>query len=178
MMLKRQYHPAELDAHLTAKALGAAHPPQPRVTHHTVMETGAGAEQNFKAAWVEQGVSEGWLTLAGDKLELKTEGEPMRYTVKRAPGYYCRSTGARIPVPELAWLRFALAGDSTQSRGSALAWLAANGKAPNDYEITAAYECVLDTKQHETFRGVRHFANVMAAHKAAHKAAAKTKKGA
>jgi hypothetical protein len=159
MMLKRQFEPASLQAFLVAKMLGATHPPEALVTHHTVENTGLGRQQNFDDQWVEQGVAAGWATLSGDRLELKTDGEPLRYTILRGPGYYCKSTGEPIPMHVAAWLKFRLANDSSQSRPIVLAWLAANGKNATDYEILAQFNCLLDEDQHNHWRAVRHPVN-------------------
>jgi len=83
------------------------------------------------------------------------------------PGYYCKSTGERIPVSPDAWAELfsARPGQANMARREALTFLADKGKAADDYEVTMAYECVLAADQHEKFHGVRAISgNVVAAH--------------
>lgn len=135
-----------------------------RVTHMLVEHTGTSPEQNFADRLVEQGIDEGWIKVDGAALELRAEPELLQYQILRAPGYYCRSTGDRIPLSERALRRLATRQMDTP-RAEALAWLASKGLDPTDYEVTLAYECVLDAGQHERFRAVRDAAsNVVAAH--------------
>lgn len=143
MKLKAHYDPATLGEGKT-----------PRQTHVEVIHTGLSPEQNFDDGMIERAVSEGWVTIDGKSLTMKTDGEPLRYTIDRAPGYFCKSTGEAIPVTGSAWARFRYAGDSSNSQPEARAWLAANGKESNDYDIAVAYHCTLDAGQHEHFRAV------------------------
>lgn len=127
MLIKRQYDKAG------------------KCTHVTVKHTGTGQAQNFSHRLVEGGVADGWIEVGDSQLVIKTDGEPLRYALNRTPGYYCISTGERIPVSAMAW--------SSSRRGElasreAMLWLAKAGKAPTDYEVTNAYECVLDADQH------------------------------
>lgn len=144
MMLKRHFHPESLAEGQT-----------PRISHVEVLHSGIKPEQNFDDGMIDSAVAQGWATLSGNRLELKTDGEPLRYTVLRAPGYFCKSTGEAIPVTAKAWARFRYAGDSSLSQPEARAWLAANGKEANDYDIAVAYHCVIDDDQHARFRAVR-----------------------
>lgn len=123
-------------------------------THVVVHHTGTSPEQNFSDRLVDAAVREGWIVISGEQLQVKTDGEPLRYQLLRRPGYYCKSSGEPIPVGLEAWLRFRLANDSTGSRAEALAWLAAHGKAADDYDITTAYHGVLDAAQHARHRAV------------------------
>lgn len=116
-----------------------------------IKHTGTNPEQNFSHRLVEQAIVEGWASLDGDRLTLRGQPEDLAYTVRRSPGYYCTSTGERIPVSAMAW---ASPQRGTLARKEALAWLAARGKAATDYEVTNAYECVLDEAQHARFRAV------------------------
>lgn len=122
-----------------------------KCTHVTVKHTGSSPEQNFSHRVVEDGVADGWIAVSPSQLVIKTDGEPLRYALKRTPGYYCLSTGERIPVSAMAWAsprRGELA--SREARD----WLSKAGKAPTDYEVTNAYECVLAPEQHDRFRAV------------------------
>lgn len=143
MKLKRHYDPASIGEGKT-----------PRVTHVEVIHTGLTADQNFDDGMIDKAVLEGWASLSADTLTLKTDGEPLVYAVKRAPGYFCKSTGERIPVSDKAWYSFRYGHDSTLSRAEALSWLAAHGKAENDYDIAVAYHCELSAGQHAKFRAV------------------------
>lgn len=119
-----------------------------KCTHVVVKHTGTTAAQNFSHRMVENGVADGWITLSDTHLHIQTDGDPLRYAIKRTPGYYCVSTGERIPVSAMAW--------ASPRRGElasreARMWLATRGKAANDYEVTNAYECVLGDEQHAQF---------------------------
>lgn len=145
MRLKRQYH-------------------EGRVTHMLVQHTGTSPQQNFADRLVEQGIDEGWIAVSGMVLTLKAEPESLRYSIVRTPGYYCRSNGARIPLSERALRRLATR-QMDAPRAEALAWLASQGLAADDYDVTLAYECELDAEQHERYRATRDAAsNVVAAH--------------
>ncbi len=127
-----------------------------KCTHVEVIHTGTSPEQNFSDRLVDAGLAEGWVSISGDTLALKTDREPLRYKLVRKPGYFCKSSSEPIPIGVEAWLRFRLANDSSRSRAEALAWLASHGKDSSDYDITTAYHCVLDAKQHAKHRAVSH----------------------
>lgn len=136
-----------------------------RVTSVEIRHTGVSAEQNFSRRMVLQACSDGWMRLAGDQLIVVGEPEDLVYTIKRAPGYYCVSTGERIPVSQLAWEQAVSQPAAVIASGEARAWLSGAGKAANDYEVTMAYECVLVEQQHEKFRAVKAVSgNPVAAH--------------
>lgn len=135
-------------------------------THVEVKHTGVSPEQNFSDRMVDQAVKEGWITVDGDTLTMKTDGEPLVYSVTRKPGYFCKSTGEAIPIADRAWFKFRLGNDSGESRPQALAWLAGKGLPADDYDITTAYHCVLDADQHAKFKAVaRGGLPAIAAHK-------------
>lgn len=144
MKLKRHYHPDTLGRQGVT----------PRVSHVEVIHTGTTPEQNFDDGMIDAALAHGWASLEGAELLLKTDGAPLRYAVKRAPGYFCKSTGEVIPITAKAWARFRFSGDSSLSQPEARAWLAAKGKEPNDYDIAVAYHCVIDPAQHAHFRAV------------------------
>lgn len=125
-----------------------------KCTHVLVKHTGTEPAQNFSRRLVLQAVTDGWMKIDGDKLTIKAEPESLVYALKRQPGYYCISTGERIPVDDLAWSQMLQTGRGDLSRQQALAWLASKGKAAGDYEVTMAYEGVLGEAQHEKFRAV------------------------
>lgn len=129
-----------------------------KCTHVLVKHSGTEPEQNFSRRLVLQAVTDGWMKIDGapgsQTLTIKAEPEDLFYAVKRQPGYYCISTGERIPVDDLAWSQMLQTGVGDLSRQQALAWLASKGKAATDYEVTMAYECVLGAAQHEKFRAV------------------------
>lgn len=120
-----------------------------KCTHVIVKHTGTDEAQNFSHRVVEGGIADGWIEVGEDYLQIKTDGEPLRYRLNRTPGYYCVSTGERIPISAMAW--------ASPRRGElasreARTWLAKAGKEPTDYEVTNAYECVLDADQHAQFK--------------------------
>jgi hypothetical protein len=121
-----------------------------------VWHTGLKPEQNWSRRTVLRGMGEGWASLNADETELTIRAEPedLVYTVTRAPGYYCRSTGERIPISKFALEEVFTQMVAVMAAREAQAWCKANGKRSNDYEVTQAYECVLREDQHERFRGV------------------------
>lgn len=148
MKLQRHYtqDPATI---ALAKARGQTLP----ASHVTCIHSGTSPEQNFSDRLVDTAQREGWIVIDGNTLLMKTADEPLRYEITRKPGYFCKSTGEAIPVTEANWLRFRMANDQRAS-AEAKAWLAANGKAADDYDITTAYHCVLDATQHANYRAV------------------------
>lgn len=168
MKLQRQFDPSVAAAYkaaaAVAKAQGQPEPPQPPATHVVCLNSGTRPEQNFSDRMIEAAEREGWVKIDGDTLTMKTDGEPLRYKITRRPGYFCKSTGASIPVSDRAWLKFRLANDGAGSRAEALAWLAGKGLPATDYDITTAYHCVLDAKQHAKYSAVTDGGIVRAAH--------------
>lgn len=136
-----------------------------RVSRVEIRHTGVSAEQNFSRRLVLQACGDGWMRLANDQIVVIGEPEDLVYTIKRAPGYYCISTGERIPVSQLAWEQAVSQPAAVLASVEARAWLAASGKSLGDYEVTMAYECVLSDDQHEKFRAVKAVSgNPVAAH--------------
>jgi hypothetical protein len=125
-----------------------------RCTHVQVLHTGTSPEQNFSRRLVMQAISDGWMRLEADKLIVKGEPEDLEFTVLRTPGYYCLSTGERMPISDLAWQQAVSQPLATLATAEAQAWLATTGKARGDYEVTMAYECRLDAAQHALYRAV------------------------
>ena len=136
-----------------------------RVSRVEIRHTGLSAEQNFSRRLVLQACGDGWMRLTGDQIVVVGEPEDLVYTILRAPGYYCISTGERIPVSQLAWEQAVSQPAAVLAAAEARAWLAGAGLASNDYEVTMAYECVLAEQQHEKFRAVKAVSgNLVAAH--------------
>lgn len=121
------------------------------VTHVEIHDTGGSPEQNFSHRFVESGVAAGWLTLADNTLTVRAEPESLIYSLKRRPGYYCKSSGERIPISDTSWNS---ARRDKLAYAEAQRWLAANGKDRVDYDVTNSYECVLGDQQHAKFRKV------------------------
>lgn len=131
-----------------------------------VKHTGTKREQNFSHRLVAQAVSDGWMKIEGDTLTVKADPEDLVYRLARQPGYYCSSNGERIPISEMAWAQKQSQPQAHLARREALAWLADNGKAETDYEVTNAYECVLADQLHDKFRAVAGpKGQIVAAHK-------------
>ena len=136
-----------------------------RVSRVEIRHTGLSAEQNFSRRLVLQACGAGWMRLAGEQLLVVGDPEDLVYTIKRAPGYYCVSTGERIQVSQLAWEQAVSQPAAVLASAEARAWLAGAAKAANDYEVTMAYECVLSEQQHGKFRAVKAVSgNLVAAH--------------
>jgi len=138
MLLKRHYHPGTL-----------------QVSGVEIKHTGVSPEQNFSRRVVTAGLTEGWLRIEGDKLTLDGANGKLEYVIRRSPGYYCKSTGERIPVSDVAWTDFLASGQGKLSQVEARAWLLGRGKDSSDYEITLAWECVLAPEDHEKWHCTR-----------------------
>lgn len=117
-----------------------------------VLHTGSTAPQNFSMRLVEAGMEQGWVGIEGDVLTLRSQPEALTYKLKRTPGYYCKSSGERIPVSATAWARLLATGVGKLSRAEALDWLATRGLQPDDYDLCVQYECELNAQQHAKFK--------------------------
>ena len=122
-------------------------------THVTVGHTGRAPEQKFSDRLLATALVEGWMRREGNNLVLKTQDgeDDLVYTVRREPGYYVKSTGARIPVSDFALARLWSTGVGDLSRPEVVAWLAAHGLPANDYDLIKHFDCVLNAPQHERF---------------------------
>ena len=69
----------------------------PRVSHLRVLH--AGPRQNITPRIIGQGAEEGWLSMGGGTITLKTvDGQPdLVYRIVRAPGLYCCHCETRLP---------------------------------------------------------------------------------
>lgn len=138
---------------------------RPVVSHVEIGHTGLNPQQNFSHRLIERAIEEGWIQIASSQLTMRATPEDLVYDLVRAPGYYCKSTGAKIPTSEVAWEVFKAIGRGDRSRKEAVAWLQANSLSGDDYEVTHAYECVLNDAQHEKFKAVRSISgNLVAAY--------------
>jgi hypothetical protein len=137
----------------------------PLCTGVDLFHTGTSAEQTFKRSLVLSACAQGWMSVAGDTLELKAKQDTLTYSIVRHPGYYVRSTGERIPLSELAMSQYMTEIVATLAPAEARAFLSGRGLEPDDYEATRNYHCVLNDEQHAKWRAVRDAAsNVVAAH--------------
>lgn len=122
-----------------------------------VAHTGLQAEQNFnRRTFVLRGISEGWLTLSADEkvLTLHTDEGDLVYDVLKPAGYYCVSTGKRIPLSKFAEEEANTQQVAKLAAAEAQKWLKDNGLKPNDYEAPKDYKCRLRDDLHDLFRGV------------------------
>ena len=137
MLLQRQYNDAG------------------KVSGVRIKDTGSSPEQSWAARQVEQYMGEGWMTMRGDEIVITgVDGEVLIYDILRRPGYYCASTGERIPISEPAMGQFMTQSEATLAPAEARAWLAAKGLPATDYTASRNYRCRLDTASHETYRAV------------------------
>lgn len=136
-------------------------PANPVVTGVELRHTGIHAEQNFSVRLVSQALAEGWMELQGDTILLHTDVGPLRYSVKRAPGYYCCHDGKRIPISEMAQHERLRSGVGRLAAAEARAYLATQGFAgkaspdpanPAGYLVLEHYECVLEAGQHAKYK--------------------------
>jgi len=123
--------------------------------------TGIHPEQNFSDRLVEGACAEGWMTVADGAITMQTDVGPLRYTVKRTPGYYCCHDGKRIPISDAAQRERLRTGIGRLAAAEARAYLATHGFAgkkspdpahPAGYQVLDYYECVLDAKQHAKYK--------------------------
>jgi hypothetical protein len=117
-------------------------------SHVRVIHSGSTPEQNFSCRLVAAGVAQGWISISGNQLLMKTDAEPLRYHIKGRPGYYCRSSGESIPVTPAAWRLVERYGITEEARPELVVWLLAHGKAASDYRLSLQFDCVLDADQH------------------------------
>lgn len=136
--------------------------------------SGLQPEQNFnRRTVVMEGLSEGWLSLGEGEntltIHTKSDGDVV-YDVLLVPGYYCLSTGERIPLTKFAEEESFTAQSAPLAAGEAKKWLQSKGlpltiKAPDypgsarmvevaNYEAAKDYRCRLRADLHAKFRGV------------------------
>lgn len=124
------------------------------VTHVLVKHTGSGDAQNFSERLVGAGVEAGWIVVEGETLTIKAQPEPLRYSIRRRPGYYVAGTCDRIPLTDAAWSQALSRTEATLAPREAKAYLSQRGLPVTGYEVTRAYECVLDAEQHDKFKAI------------------------
>jgi hypothetical protein len=132
-----------------------------RVSHVSVVHTGTTPQQNFSGRLVDAGLADGWLAISGTRLTIKTDGEPLGYTIVHPPGVYCCHDGKPIALSQRA--RDERLRDPTHAKlaaSEARAYLEKHGFAgkaspdpqnPSGYRVADHYECVLDADQHAQF---------------------------
>lgn len=147
MLIKRHYDPASLER----KALGIG---DAVCTHVEVKHTGTSPEQNFSTRLVTQAMAEGWMSVEGDKLTMRTAANQpdLVYTVVRTPGTYAKQDGARIPISDLAREERMRTGQGRLSAKEAAAFLAAPKYTDKSYEVIDHFACVLSADQHDMFK--------------------------
>ena len=113
-----------------------------------VKHTGISDAQHFATQLVEQGTSEGWMSLGHRQLTIHTvEGqEDLSYAIIRGPGRYCCHCGEKLP-------------DDATGATARLHIHEAHGDEPSPdphhpagYAYLRYYDCVLDTAQHELLK--------------------------
>ena len=125
-----------------------------KVSGVRIKDTGSSPKQTWAARQVEQYMSEGWMALRGDQIVITAEdGDELVYDIVRRPGYYCASTGERIPISEPAMGQFMTQSEATLAPAEARAWLAER-KRGGGYEATHNYTCALDEGAHDKYRAV------------------------
>lgn len=151
MLLQRKF--TQTAEQIAAMQAAGQHIP---ADHVLVKHTGLQAAQNFSRRLILQAVTDGWATIERNRLTMRTaaDQDDLVFTIKRDPGYYCKSTGERMPISQLAWEQLLAERVGKLAYAEAQAWLKGAGKAADDYEITMAYECELAAEQHEKYRAV------------------------
>lgn len=89
--LKRKFDPAEIEAWRESGG------PAPAPTHLEVQEQ-RGDRQNFSDRFVDAGIVEGWISLGGGGLRLRTapDIEDVAFKVLEVPGAYCCHCGVKL----------------------------------------------------------------------------------
>lgn len=124
------------------------------VTGVRIKDSGSSPGQNWAARQVEQYMGEGWMQVRGEQIVITSvDGEELVYDILRRPGYYCASTGERIPISEPAMLQFMSQPQATLAPAEARAWLAER-KRGGGYEATRNYSCALVADAHAKYRAV------------------------
>jgi len=138
---------------------------QQRVTHVKIIETGTVPEQVFSDRLVVEGLLHGWVKMDLDErtIVMKADPEDLRFELLAVPGYYCVSTGERIPISQIAWDRMRSTGQGDLSYREAQAWLKANGKGTRDYRVNNGYEVRLGDEQHQRFKAAKHVSGSLVA---------------
>jgi len=80
MRLKRLYHPFN--------AVDKKNPYAPPMVRG-VLVLEAGREQNFSPRFIENGVTEGWLTVERGRIIIRGDNQTVTYRIVLPPGYYC-----------------------------------------------------------------------------------------
>lgn len=118
----------------------------PPLSHVEMKHTGTSPEQNFSRELIEHGMREGWVQFERGELLLKVLPETLRYTVKRTPGRWCLHCGVALLEDT----------DGAKSREHVKAFHdgvpSPDANNPAGYVKTHAYECALNTAQHEKFK--------------------------
>lgn len=154
MELRRIYDPASLQPGATPRCVGV-----------DLFHSGFTAEQTFKRSLVLEACAAGWMSVAGDTLQLKAAQDTLVYQIDRHPGYYVRSTGDRIQLSELAMSEFLTEPVAKLAAAEARAFLAGRNLPPSDYEATRNFHCTLNEEQQGKWQAVRDRAsNLVAAH--------------
>lgn len=141
MLLKRILKPAPDWVKQVNKRGECINPPP--LDYVALAHTGTHAEQNFSEGLVGAGIREGWISFGKGKLTLDVHPEPLVYTVKRTPGLYCCHCQARLGSQIEARLHVATEHEGIESP---------DPQNPSGYLGTLAFECVLDSAQHDKFK--------------------------
>lgn len=169
MLLKRVYDPADVSRYHAALARAVDEEARAQVAPPAALgvqlkHTGINPAQNFSVDLVMQAVSSGWMSISGDTLILHAAPEDLHYAIVRRPGYYCCHDGKRIPISELAMQEALTQPQAKLAAAEARAYLALHGFAgvpspdaqhPSGYLRCNAFECVLDSAQHDKYQACR-----------------------
>lgn len=126
----------------------------PQLVGYTVVHTGNAALQRFSHRFVQDGMAAGLVHIEGDRLTLVCEPMNLHYTVQRVPGYYCKSTGQRIPLSDMAMTEAMTRQVAILAPREARAWLLSYGLPATDYEAPKDFQCELDADQHQAMAAV------------------------
>lgn len=126
---------------------------QPPVERVSVVHTGSSPEQTFTDTMVQTGLNQGFMSLAGEVLTLRTPDgkEDLVYKVLKTPGHYCCHCGQSIPDASAVISQGVTRGlRHVQSAHPGVQ--SPDPSNPAGYRRLAGYECVLDPSQHAKHR--------------------------
>lgn len=118
----------------------------PQIDRIEVLDTGTTPEHNFSERLVAQGFVQGFMTLSKGQITLHAQ-EDLKYTIKRAPGYYCCHCGAAlVDANQMVepGVTLGLKHVRTEHEGKP----SPDPENPSGYCKLNHYETVLDSAQH------------------------------
>ena len=93
-----------------------------------------GDKQNLNQRFIDRGIAQGWLSIGDGKISIKTDGDPLVFTIVRVPGHYSCYTGEKLNGQAEAMAHVATQDDDSPDK-----------QHPAGYKKLAYYECVTES---------------------------------